>query len=152
MFVGRRYLQSSLTRYFSMTTSLSNAASPLSTLRKKTGYSLSHCRTALQQFNDNLEQVKISTRLDSTRTKRKFIFFPLGRSMASSTSTSRRLESSDEITKSSSITRSRWYCKRSKCCCNCRSKMNSNHRYLFIVNFRSIVKQILLRKMKNFNN
>jgi translation elongation factor EF-Ts len=57
MFVYRRLLHSSASKYAVQTAATSKTSSPLSVLRKKTGYSLSHCRTALQQFNDNLEQV-----------------------------------------------------------------------------------------------
>ena len=59
MLTARRFGHSSLSRYLVQISCASStkAASPLSQLRKKTGYSLSHCRAALQQFNDNLEQV-----------------------------------------------------------------------------------------------
>ncbi|CAF1403063.1 unnamed protein product [Rotaria sp. Silwood1] len=58
MLVWRRFIHSSVPRYLSQSAVASNSPSPLSVLRKKTGYSLSHCRTALQQFNDNLEQAE----------------------------------------------------------------------------------------------
>lgn len=61
MLVWRRFIHSSVPRYLSQSAVASNTASPLSVLRKKTGYSLSHCRAALQQFNDNLEQVNLFT-------------------------------------------------------------------------------------------
>ncbi|CAF1498972.1 unnamed protein product [Adineta steineri] len=58
MLVWRRFIHTSVPRYLAQSAAASNSASPLSILRKKTGYSLSHCRTALQQFNDNLEQAE----------------------------------------------------------------------------------------------
>ncbi len=60
MLVWRRYIHTSIPRYLAQSAVASNSPSRLSILRKKTGYSLSHCRTALQQFNDNLEQVNSS--------------------------------------------------------------------------------------------
>ncbi|CAF3674744.1 unnamed protein product [Rotaria socialis] len=58
MLVWRRFIHSSVPRYLSQSAAAANTTSPLSVLRKKTGYSLSHCRAALQQFNDNLEQAE----------------------------------------------------------------------------------------------
>ena len=58
MFVWRQFFHTSISRYLAQSAASTNAPSPLSILRKKTGYSLSHCRSALQQFNENLEQVK----------------------------------------------------------------------------------------------
>lgn len=58
MLACRRFIHTSIPRYLAQSAVASNSPSPLSVLRKKTGYSLSHCRTALQQFNDNLEQAE----------------------------------------------------------------------------------------------
>ena len=58
MLVCRRFLHTSTTRLAQSAVASNSSSSPLSVLRKKTGYSLSHCRTALQQFNDNLEQAE----------------------------------------------------------------------------------------------
>lgn len=58
MLAFRRFIHTSIPRHLAQSAAASNPSSPLSALRKKTGYSLSHCRAALQQFNDNLEQVK----------------------------------------------------------------------------------------------
>ncbi|CAF0991181.1 unnamed protein product [Adineta ricciae] len=57
MLVCRRFIHTSVSRYLAKS-AVASTSSPLSTLRKKTGYSLSHCRAALQQFNDNLEQAE----------------------------------------------------------------------------------------------
>lgn len=58
MLIWRRFIHTSIPRYLAQSAVAPKSSSPLSTLRKKTGYSLSHCRAALQQFNDNLEQAE----------------------------------------------------------------------------------------------
>ncbi|UJR27223.1 hypothetical protein I4U23_008519 [Adineta vaga] len=59
MLVWRRFIHTAIPRYSAKSAIAStSSSSPLSILRKKTGYSLSHCRAALQQFNDNLEQAE----------------------------------------------------------------------------------------------
>lgn len=58
MLACRRFFHTSLPRCLAQSAVASNSSSPLSALRKKTGYSLSHCRAALQQFNDNLEHAE----------------------------------------------------------------------------------------------
>jgi len=60
MLTWRRFIiHTNVPRYLAQSAIASNSPSPLSILRKKTGYSLSHCRAALQQFNDNLEQAEV---------------------------------------------------------------------------------------------
>ncbi|CAF0849841.1 unnamed protein product [Didymodactylos carnosus] len=56
MIIWRRFIHTSIPHF---TQTAQATQSPLSILRRKTGYSLIHCRKALEQFNNNVEEAEL---------------------------------------------------------------------------------------------